>query len=62
MFPFLLAVALLLPAVLYAAASGDAPLKCTPTPADSLGPFYAPDAPVRAKVGEGYREFRGHNT
>ena len=32
----------------------DAPLKCTPTPADSLGPFYVPDAPVRAKVGEGY--------
>jgi protocatechuate 3,4-dioxygenase beta subunit len=54
MFPILFTVALLLPAVLYAAASGDAPLKCTPTPADSLGPFYVPDAPVRAKVGEGY--------
>jgi protocatechuate 3,4-dioxygenase beta subunit len=54
MFPILFAVALLLPGVLYAAASGDAPPKCTPTPADSLGPFYVPDAPVRVKVGEGY--------
>lgn len=54
MFPLLFTVALLLPGVLYAAASGDAPLKCAPTPADSLGPFYVPDAPVRAKVGEGY--------
>lgn len=54
MFPLLFTVALLLPGVIYVAASGDAPLKCTPTPADSLGPFYVPDAPVRAKVGEGY--------
>lgn len=52
--PILFIVALLLPVMTYAAASGDAPLKCTPTPADSLGPFYVPDAPVRAKVGEGY--------
>lgn len=51
-FPILFVVALLLPGVTYAAASGDA--KCTPTPADSLGPFYVPDAPVRAKVGQGY--------
>ncbi len=27
---------------------------CRPTPADSLGPFYEPGAPVRAKVGSGY--------
>jgi protocatechuate 3,4-dioxygenase beta subunit len=54
MFPILLVMTLLLPVVTYAAASGEAPLKCTPTPADSLGPFYVPDAPVRAKVGEGY--------
>jgi protocatechuate 3,4-dioxygenase beta subunit len=27
---------------------------CRPTPADALGPFYQPDAPMRAKVGEGY--------
>lgn len=53
-FPILFAVALLLPVMTYAAASGDSPLKCQPTPADSLGPFYVPDAPVRAKVGEGY--------
>jgi protocatechuate 3,4-dioxygenase beta subunit len=27
---------------------------CRLTPADALGPFYQPGAPVRAKVGEGY--------
>ena len=27
---------------------------CTPTRADSLGPFYEPGAPRRAKVGSGY--------
>jgi len=27
---------------------------CTPTPPDSLGPFYKPDAPVRSEVGQGY--------
>jgi hypothetical protein len=53
-FPLLFVVALLLPGMTHAAASGDAPLKCTPTPADALGPFYLPDAPVRAKVGHGY--------
>lgn len=53
-FPILFAVTLLLPGVIYAAASGDASLKCKPTPADHLGPFYVPDAPVRAKVGQGY--------
>jgi len=26
---------------------------CTPTPPDALGPFYVPNAPVRAKVGVG---------
>lgn len=54
MFPILFTVALLLPVMTYAAASGDAPLKYQPTSADSLGPFYVPDAPVRDKVGEGY--------
>jgi protocatechuate 3,4-dioxygenase beta subunit len=29
-------------------------INCTPTPADALGPFYVPNAPVRDKVGEGY--------
>ena len=28
--------------------------KCAPTPADSLGPFYKPGAPVRSEVGKGY--------
>ncbi|MBI5666318.1 MAG: intradiol ring-cleavage dioxygenase [Nitrospirae bacterium] len=27
---------------------------CTPTAPDMLGPFYEPDAPVRASVGKGY--------
>lgn len=27
---------------------------CPPTEPDSLGPFYKPDAPVRAKIGSGY--------
>jgi protocatechuate 3,4-dioxygenase beta subunit len=27
---------------------------CRPTEPDMLGPFYKPDAPVRASVGEGY--------
>jgi protocatechuate 3,4-dioxygenase beta subunit len=27
---------------------------CKPTPPDMLGPFYKPDAPVRASVGKGY--------
>lgn len=53
-FPILLTAALLLSGVIHAAAAGDAPLKCKPTPADHPGPFYVPDAPVRAKVGQGY--------
>jgi len=28
--------------------------KCSPTPEDSLGPFYKPNAPQRLSVGEGY--------
>jgi hypothetical protein len=28
---------------------------CSPTSSDALGPFYTPGAPVRDKVGEGYR-------
>jgi protocatechuate 3,4-dioxygenase beta subunit len=31
---------------------------CTPTPPDALGPFYKPNAPVRASVGKGY-ELKG---
>lgn len=27
---------------------------CRPTPADALGPFYEPGAPIRARVGSGY--------
>ena len=43
-------------AALAAAATG-APTgaaTCRPTPTDSLGPFYEPNAPVRSKVGTGY--------
>jgi protocatechuate 3,4-dioxygenase beta subunit len=29
-------------------------LRCRATPADGLGPFYEPGAPLRAKVGDGY--------
>lgn len=29
--------------------------KCEPTPADFLGPYYEPDAPVRSRVGKGYK-------
>jgi len=31
------------------------PEVCAPTPPDALGPFYRPGAPVRSKVGEGFR-------
>jgi protocatechuate 3,4-dioxygenase beta subunit len=30
------------------------PGDCRPTPPDTLGPFYKPDAPIRSRVGEGY--------
>ena len=44
--------------VLFAAAghtaSGSGTATCRPTPADALGPFYEPNAPVRSKVGSGY--------
>ncbi len=41
-------------------ASADATGKttCAPTHPDALGPFYKPDAPVRAAVGKGY-ELKG---
>lgn len=35
-------------------ASRAAGADCPPTAHDEIGPFYRPDAPVRAKVGEGY--------
>jgi protocatechuate 3,4-dioxygenase beta subunit len=33
---------------------GIAAPECPPTPADLLGPFYEPGAPVRSKVGSGH--------
>ena len=36
------------------AADPPSPASCAPTRPDALGPFYTPDAPLRAKVGEGY--------
>jgi len=33
---------------------GAVEFKCPPTPADSEGPFYKPDAPMRSSVGKGY--------
>jgi len=50
----LVLVVLLFPGVVLAGAGGNESWQCEPTPADQLGPFYVPDAPVRAKVGEGY--------
>jgi len=35
-------------------ALGATALTCTPTAPDMLGPFYAPNAPMRASVGSGY--------
>lgn len=29
-------------------------MECQPTPADYLGPYYEPNAPVRSSVGKGY--------
>lgn len=31
-----------------------APTRCEPTAEDQLGPFYVPNAPIRASVGSGY--------
>ncbi len=36
------------------ARSADERANCEPTPADMLGPYYEPDAPVRTSVGSGY--------
>ncbi len=36
------------------AGSADSRDQCRPTAPDALGPFYKPDAPVRASVGKGY--------
>lgn len=33
---------------------GAVEFKCSPTPADSEGPFYKPAAPMRSSVGKGY--------
>lgn len=42
-------------AVFAVAVAGAVPeWQCQPTPADALGPFYQPNAPVRARVGQGY--------
>lgn len=49
--------ALLVAMVLALVPSSTAGLKasaCSPTRADALGPFYVPNAPVRAKVGSGH--------
>ena len=34
--------------------AGAADYQCLPTPPDSLGPFYKPDAPLRSSLGKGY--------
>ena len=47
-----LAVLLLCPPL--RAADPPSSASCAPTKPDALGPFYTPDAPLRAKVGEGY--------
>lgn len=38
----------------FGASPGPGAPACRPTPADALGPFYKPGAPVRSKVGTGY--------
>jgi protocatechuate 3,4-dioxygenase beta subunit len=45
-------VCLLLPGM--SAPRADAAGACAPTRADALGPFYTPNAPVRAAVGRGF--------
>ena len=49
-----LCLALLLLCPLLHAAETRPAASCQPTPADTLGPFYKPDAPQRSKVGQGY--------
>lgn len=52
----LLLTLLLIAGPLPALAAGPQPAyRCTPTPEDDQGPFYRPGAPVRNKLGEGYR-------
>ena len=46
--------AVLLLGSLVHAAEPPSPKTCQPTRSDALGPFYKPDAPLRAEVGEGY--------
>ena len=45
-------IALLLTTLALAAPAS--PAACTPTAPDALGPFYVPNAPVRARVGTGH--------
>ena len=55
-----LAVFILVALVAMFSAADDSPAadstvpSCTPTPADALGPFYKPGAPLRDSVGKGY--------
>ena len=51
----LLAAMALAALMLVAAASAAFGAKsCPPTPADEIGPFYRPNAPLRSKIGSGY--------
>ena len=49
-----LALVLALLALASGGAGAETAQRCRPTPADALGPFYEPGAPVRTKVGAGY--------
>ena len=44
----------LLGSVIGVDAAGAVEFKCAPTPAESEGPFYTPNAPVKSSVGKGY--------
>jgi catechol 1,2-dioxygenase len=57
--PAAVAVVLLSLALGTASSSDALTSKCRVTPADSLGPFYEPGAPVRSKVGTGGYVLRG---
>lgn len=50
-----LGIQLLLFTLLLVTACRQAPVDCPPTPEDEMGPYYRPDAPLRSKVGDGYR-------